>query len=170
MPNASFQKTVNQGIPFGQPGDLYSSAPMVVTAYMAASDLVPGKGAFDVDGGTANRTIPKAVVGTPDTQKALFCGIVTRMTTGLINDYMSGYTDVINAGREVQVLSQGEILVSLESTPNVGDKVYVRPGGFLDVYEDDAADTGFTVVEVIDPGTNLVAISSWRRLPDANAR
>lgn len=163
MNRASFQTEVNRGMPFGQPGDLYSSAPIVVAAYLASEDMTPGKAAFNVDGGTTESTTPKAVAST-GTTATQFCGIVTRMTTGTINDIRNGYENIVNAGREVQVLSQGEVLVVLNSLPNVGDSVHVLPDGTLDcIAGTGSLETKFAVVEVVDAASNFVAISSWRK-------
>lgn len=163
----SFQKTVNRTMAPGLPGSNYGTAPSVETAYMAAVDLIPGTFVCNLAGGASSAQNPKQAGyktgGIP-------VGLVTRDTTGYIPSVLTEYSNIINAGLNVQVASKGEFMIHLDEvaagTANIGMQIAVADpttGVPSAVADGTAGALDWWIVDILDAASGLCAISSWRK-------
>lgn len=174
MANASFQKTVNRTIAPGQPGDKAGKCLENVRAYFAATDVVPGT--FVINSDTLAATAPATSFNTPKragystgAATGVIAGLVTRDDVGVIADLTNAYQTFINAGRNIQVASQGEYMVTLAEisggTAALGMQVMVADltDGVPTLVADGSGNVNWWLVEILDAASGLGVISSWRK-------
>lgn len=163
----SFQRDINRNIAPGLPGSHYGTATSVITAYLAAEDLIPGTFVCNLDVGEVTAQNPRQAgydaSGNP-------VGLVTRDTTGYITDLLAGYSNIVNAGLNVQVASKGEFMIQLEEvaagTATVGMQIAVADpstGVPSAVADGTAGALDWWIVAILDAESGLCAISSWRK-------
>lgn len=174
MANASFQKTVNRVIAPGQPGDKAGKALENVRAYLAATDVIPGTFVINTDTLNATPTptsynSPKKAGYSTAANTGVIAGLVTRDDVGTIANLTDAFQLEINAGRNIQVASQGEYLVTLAEiaagTAKIGMQVTVADNttGVPTLVADGSGNVNWWLVEVQDAATGLGVISSWRK-------
>lgn len=175
MANAPFQKTVGRYIASGQPGNKAGHGPEVVRAYLAVTDVVPGTFVIARDTLSAVPTPtsynePKKAGYSTGAATGVIAGLVTRDTTGVINDLTNAYQNVITAGQNIQVASQGEYMVHLNEITGgsaaIGMAIAVtdhKTGVPSLIADGDPGAIGWWLVEVLDAASGLGIISSWRK-------
>ena len=174
MANVSFQKSVNRNIAPGQPGDKAGHGMEVVRAYLAVTNVIPGTFVIATDTLNATPTptsynVPKKAGSSTGAATGVVAGLVTRDSTGVINDLTNAYQDYINAGLNIQVASQGEYMIHLDEiaagTTKIGQQITIadKTTGVPSLVANGTAGAEhWWLVEVLDAASGLGIISSWR--------
>lgn len=174
-----FQSAVRMFQPEGWVGGFYSNAPFTCTSYVADTNITVGTFVFNKNQGQAfaARVDPRRVGYQAAGGTSPACGLAIRPgNIGVLwpfgpNAPANGASNIINAGLNVVVASQGEFLLTIPEvaagTATTGMQLIctdVETGAIGAVTDGTEGAEPWWIVEIFDgavPG--LCGVSSWRK-------